>query len=111
MEPVIKVRHKSLLSTLSLTLILTLIGGSDAAHVVCDKHPTESNAEKTPGSNGFGVTIVGMPKLYRPSTQYTISLKVGNILLRKSNRSCSELLLLCSSLIERLNCHSKSDQL
>ena len=65
MEPVIKVRHKSLptlLPTLSLTLILTLICGSDAAHVVCDKHPTESNAEKTPGSNGFGVTIVGMPK-------------------------------------------------
>ena len=72
MEPVIKVRHKLHV----LLIALAVISPASCAHVACDKNPTESHAEKTPGSNGFGVTIVGMPKLYRPNSQYTISLKV-----------------------------------
>ncbi len=71
MEPVIKVRYKD---AFFLALLIPYV--CTAAYTRCDKRPLETAAPRAEGSNGFGVTIVGKPLLYRPNTQYKIMIKV-----------------------------------
>ena len=62
-----KVRHRSGW----LLLLLPLVLGSAPK---CDKTPLGQEASKTPGENGFYVTVAGSPRLYRPGQVYTVSL-------------------------------------
>ena len=74
MEPVIKVRYKTL-ALLGLTLTLNLIlPWAEAAG--CDKAPKDQYASTSDGDNGFAIQINGSPRLYRPNQIYTITLKV-----------------------------------
>lgn len=54
-----------------LLLMLPLVLGSAPK---CDKTPLGQEAPKTPGENGFYVTVAGSPRLYRPGQVYTVSL-------------------------------------
>ena len=62
-----KVRHRLGWILLMLPLVL----GSAPK---CDKTPLGQEASKTPGENGFYVTVAGSPRLYRPGQVYTVSL-------------------------------------
>lgn len=76
MEPVIKVRYKwaSIWLTVHLAALCGPVGGNP--YPKCDKSPEGTTAPKTEGTNGFAITIVGTPRLYRPHQVYTISLQV-----------------------------------
>lgn len=67
-----KVRWKLLLLT-----ILFIIQGGAGSQPKCDKTPLGQLASKTPGDNGFAVSVAGSPNLYRPSQTYTVTLS-GN---------------------------------
>jgi len=62
-----KVRYKLGL----LLLVLPLVLGSAPK---CDKTPLGQDALKTPGENGFYVSVAGNPRLYRPGQVYTVTL-------------------------------------
>ena len=52
-------------------LVLPLVLGSAPK---CDKTPLGQDALKTPGENGFYVSVAGNPRLYRPGQVYTVTL-------------------------------------
>jgi len=64
-----KVRWKYILGI--LPLVLQLAGGSLPK---CDKTPSGQQPYRTPGDNGFAISVAGAPTLYRPNQEYTITL-------------------------------------
>lgn len=66
-----KVRYRLGWILLVLPLLFNVALGSAPK---CDKTPLGQEAQKTPGENGFYVTVAGSPRLYRPGQVYTVSL-------------------------------------
>lgn len=71
MEPIIKVRYKEKIFLIALFL---LFDGALGGYPRCDKTPKDQLSAKTPGSNGFSVSVSGSPRKYRPEQVYTITI-------------------------------------
>jgi len=54
--------------------LFLLIGSSSSSAPKCDKRPLGQQSYKTYGDNGFKLSVVGSPRLYRPGQVYTVSL-------------------------------------
>ena len=57
-----------------LLCLLLLLGSSDCSAPKCNKQPMGQQAHKTYGDNGFRLSVLGSPRLYRPGQNYTVSL-------------------------------------
>ena len=66
-----KVRIRLDLLIFAILLILDVGSGSAPK---CDKRPLGQQSYKTYGDNGFKVSVVGSPRLYRPGQVYTVTL-------------------------------------
>lgn len=70
-----KVRIKlGKMTMLSVFLLLVSLGLSSSSAPKCDKRPLGQQSHKTYGDNGFKVSVVGSPRLYRPGQVYTVTL-------------------------------------
>ena len=67
-----KVRIKLL--RVSVLVFLLVVAGCDGSAPKCNKQPMGQQARKTYGDNGFRLSVVGSPRLYRPGQVYTVSL-------------------------------------
>jgi len=68
-----KVRIK-LCWTMFPLLLTLLVSGVRGSAPKCNKTPLGQQSYKTWGDNGFKVSVVGSPRLYRPGQVYTVSL-------------------------------------
>ena len=70
-----KVRIKPAMMSWTVLVLLSLlccqVSGSAPK---CNKRPLGQQSYKTWGDNGFKVSVVGSPRLYRPGQVYTVSL-------------------------------------
>ena len=64
--------------------LFLLIGSSSSSAPKCDKRPLGQQSYKTYGDNGFKLSVVGSPRLYRPG-QVKIK-RVYNYYFNKSTK-------------------------
>ena len=70
-----KVRIKpAMMSWTVLVLLSLLCCQASGSAPKCNKRPLGQQSYKTWGDNGFKVSVVGSPRLYRPGQVYTVSL-------------------------------------